>query len=198
MIQANFRLAPQHAVDARCPSNTASPLADRRAAHVNVRHLMIRDGEARDAPQSSISQPSSSGTVRHPCCRKTRLICTGLYTAVIAYSDNTTHLVPGRSALPVITSPPPRHSRESACVRGSSWPEPLEVVIQMRQIDEQQRRTKSLQHFHRRIRDPPRTADVGPRPPEFEQRKDAQPGLQFVASPAGWLYESNTLRPSAG
>ncbi len=60
-------------------------------------------------------------------------------------------------------------------------PQALQVVIEVRQVDQHQRRPMFAQDFDRRIGDPAAAGDIGARPPELEQRKHAQPRLQTVS-----------------
>ena len=64
---------------------------------------------------------------------------------------------------------------------GVAGADPLQVVVEMRQVDQRQRRIELVFDDLRRLGNPPRRRDRGPRAPEVEQRKRAQPGLQFVA-----------------
>jgi len=59
--------------------------------------------------------------------------------------------------------------------------EALQVVIEVRQVDECQRRAVFLEHLLRAAPDPFRRRDVGCRAPELEKRKLANGGLQLVA-----------------
>ena len=59
-------------------------------------------------------------------------------------------------------------------------PEPLQVVVEMRQVGEGQRGLARLHHVLCRLGDPVRRGDVGQRTPEPEERELAELGVQFV------------------
>ena len=65
--------------------------------------------------------------------------------------------------------------------RGVARAEPLQVVVEVRQIDQRQRRTEPV--FDDSLTLPQSTVSTRSTPgaPEIEQRKRAEPGLQFVA-----------------
>ena len=58
--------------------------------------------------------------------------------------------------------------------------EPLQVVVEVRQVAERERRLARGAHVHRGARDPLAGGDVGGRPPELEQREWSEPGVELV------------------
>ena len=59
-------------------------------------------------------------------------------------------------------------------------PEPLEPVVEVRQVGQRQRGRARLHHVQRGARDPVRGGDVGERPPELEQREPPEPRVELV------------------
>ena len=59
-------------------------------------------------------------------------------------------------------------------------PTPLQVVVEVRQVDQRQRRVVFLVDPPGRVRNPLRRPDGRPRAPELEERERAERGLQVV------------------
>ena len=74
----------------------------------------------------------------------------------------------------------------------------LQVVVEVRQIDQRQRRMALLLDDLRRFRDPPGGGDRRPRPPEIEQREGAQPGLQLFAQASRHAVDVGQLASVGG
>ena len=75
--------------------------------------------------------------------------------------------------------------------------EPLQVVVEVRQVAERDGRGLGLRHAPRGDGDPARGADVGGRPPEVEERKPALPPLQVLLQVRRVGVQAGILRPSA-
>ena len=152
MIEADARLlgAVEHALDAGQRGDDAADFVNqRRFRHIDMRDLMI--GSPRrlaTARISSSSPPPSRRTRSSPAWRSARLMCTGVETGVMPYSDSTTTRAPSRAASaissPATASISRRLPGDARIVRAQA----LQVVVEMRQIDERQRRRPRAPDVH--------------------------------------------------
>ena len=76
--------------------------------------------------------------------------------------------------------------------------EPLEVVVEVRQVDERERRVPRVVEVQRAVGDPARRRDVGARTPVVEQREDAELRVQLVAQRHRLRVDVGDLAPVGG
>ena len=113
------------------------------------------------------------------------------------YSDSTTIRVPSRRAAAISSPQSASTARRSPRDRGMTGPEPLEVVVEMRQVDERERGPLGLVDVARAVGDPPARREVGRRAPEPEERELAQARVQLVAELGGLRVDVRDL-PAVG
>ena len=97
------------------------------------------------------------------------------------YSDSTTTSASVRRAASISSPQTSSTAATSRAMAGSRRPEALQVVVEVRQVDERQRRPLLPEDAQRAATDPARRLDVGGRPPEAEQRKLAELAVELVA-----------------
>ena len=173
-------------------------LPQRRIVDVHVRHLVVPPRRTPGSPRRRAPRrPVRARTAIQPRVRKSRLRCTGRSTAVIPYSESTATSTP-RASKKSIRSP--AHLVDPAKIGGQGRivrTEPLQVVVQVRQVDEVQAGTMPFLDPARHGGDPARGTQARARPPERLEGERSQVPLQFRAREAGWLYTPKTLLPSA-
>jgi hypothetical protein len=92
-------------------------------------------------------------------------------TALMPYSESTTTT---RAVLLGVLDQLTANRVDRAEVGGElriTGPEPLQVVVEMRQVDERERRLPRVVDVLRAVGDPARRGDVGARSPVVEQRE---------------------------
>ena len=162
----------------------SSPVSASRAAatsrRVDVRDLVIGDGEGLRRPRVEVLHPGLRVDVQQPCAAQRAVDldrAASLGDPVLAEHDD---LVAAGARV--------FHERAGDLVqlaRGlqrlrPTRAEPLVVVVEVRQVDEQQVELLVVEHDLRRVRDPCRRLDVRRRPPVLEQRELAQRAGQVV------------------
>ena len=149
--------------------------SSRRIVHVDVRDLVIRDGERRAGAGVEQLQAQLLATAINPCLRRTRLRCTGVVTSQSPYSDRTTTCTPrafeegDQIAAELVDLPD--------VVRGRRLrrADALQVVVEVRQVDQRQRRRELLFDVLGALRRSSCVDSIdGPRSPEVEQRERAE------------------------
>ncbi len=109
-------------------------------------------------------------------------MCTASLTGVMPYSETTTMRAPSRSACS-ISSPHDAVDLLQVPLQPRLFEvgtEALQVVVEVRQIAECQRRLARGAHVHGGPRDPLARGEVGCRSPELEQRELTQLGVELV------------------
>ena len=140
------RACSRRRAPARCRAVRASSARHRRrCARHPARTRAPPDDRPRRTPRwrpdRSASVPSSSRTASQPASRSTRLMCTGRSTSDSPYSDSTMTRRP-RSRQRVDQPAAHRVDRRARLSRDArvAGAEALQVVVEVRQVDEQQRR----------------------------------------------------------
>ena len=174
MIEMDLAFAGliEHPLDAwgLCSSCATSPRVGSR--HVDMSDLMIGDGKGLMRRDRDVRRPVPHAPDQ-PARRSTRLTRTGRETAVTPYSDSTTIAAPARARADDELAADRIHGRHVASNAGEAGAESLQVIIEMRKIDERERRSDDRIR-ESRVGDPARGLDVGGGPPEMEERELTQ------------------------